>query len=139
MNRALRRASAASLRSDARRSWESFDRIPESERPELWVRTRERIGDLESVWKNNIYIVQIYRRATTRGPALHLAIRRNDEEEVHGWSDLQRIKNEVVGEHRVAIEVYPAAADLKDEANMRHLFILPDGVPAPFTIHGRWV
>jgi hypothetical protein len=25
-----------------------------------------------------------------------------------------------------------------DQANMRHLFVLPPGVAAPFTRHGRW-
>lgn len=115
-----------------------FELVPETANAPLFARQRERVGDLESFWKNNIYSVQVYRRATARGVALQLAVRRHDEEPISGWDDLQIIKNEIAGADRVAIEVYPADAELMDQANMRHLFVLPEGVEAPFTLHGRW-
>lgn len=139
MNRALRRANLSGLRSEGRRPWEPFERIPETERPELFARQRRTTGDLRSVWKNNRYIVQIYARVTEAGEALQLACRRNDEEPIEGWDDLQRMKNEIVGADRIAIEIYPAASNVIDQANMRHLFVLPEGQPAPFTIEGRWL
>ncbi len=139
MSRATRRASIAILRPGMRQPWQAFERVPESEKPELFARQRERVGDLLTVWKNNLYSVQVYRRAYgSAEEALHLAVRRHDESAVQGWDDLQRIKNELAGGHRVAIEIYPDEAELMNQANMRHLFVLPDGAPAPFTIRGRW-
>ena len=139
MNRATRRASVATLRPAMRQPWTPFVRLLESDRPELWARQRERVGDLLTVWKNNLYSVQVYRRALgAEGEALHLAVRRHDESEVRGWDDLQRIKNEIAGVDRAALEVYPVEAEVMNQANMRHLFVLPAGTPAPFTIRGRW-
>ena len=138
MNRAQRRAVSALQRPGMRRAWEPFERIPEHERPDLFAHYRGGIGDLVSVWKNNIYLVQVYHRAHGCDVALQLAVRRHDEGDGIGWDDLQRIKNEVVGDERIAIEVYPAQGDVIDQANMRHLFVLPVGMPAPFTIRGRW-
>lgn len=140
MNRAQRRAGLALSRPGMRLPWQPFERVPESDRPELFAQQRERVGDLQSVWKNNRYIVQIYRRALGGGAmeASHLAVRRNDESEIQGWDDLQRIKNELAGGDRVALEIYPPEAEVIDQANMRHLFVLPAGTVAPFTIRGRW-
>lgn len=45
----------------------------------------------------------------------------------------------VVGPERVAVEIYPAESDVMDQANMRHLFVLPEGTPPPFSLRGgRW-
>ncbi len=82
--------------------------------------------------------MQVYSRAVTVPASLQLAIRRHDSAPIDGWDDLQRIKNEIVGEDATAIEVYPPASALVDQANMRHLFVLPAGMPMPFTIKGRW-
>lgn len=138
MNRATRRAATALSRPGTRLPWQPFERMPESERRDLFARQRERVGDLISVHKNNLYIVQVYRREVPDGDALQLAVRRIDEEDGISWDDLQRIKNEIAGDRRVAVEVYPEAAEVMDQANMRHLFVLPAGTPAPFTIRGRW-
>lgn len=138
MNRASRRATIASLRPGMRQAWQPFEQMPESERPEIFARQRERVGDLQSFWKNNIYSVQIYRRATKRGVALQLVVRRHDEEEIQGWDDLQRVKNELAGPDRVAVEIYPPQHELMDQAPLRHLFVLPVGEAAPFTLHGGW-
>ena len=72
------------------------------------------------------------------GEALHLAVRRLDESDGISWDDLQWIKNEIAGADRVAVELYPEASEVMDQANMRHPFVLPVGVAAPFTIRGRW-
>lgn len=138
MNRAMRRATAAFHRPAGRLPWQPFEPVDEGASPEAWARMRVRVGDLAYVVKNNIFIVQVYRRQTARGVALQLAVRRNDEEEIRGWDDLQRVKNEIAGPERTAIEIFPPEAEVMDQANMRHLFVLPEGVAAPFTIHGRW-
>ena len=138
MNRASRRATVASLRSGMRLSWQPFERVREVEQPETFASVRARIGDLVSFWKNNIYSVQIYRRRTDRGDALQLVVRRHDEGEIEGWDDLQRVKNELAGERRTAIEIYPPQDEVIDQAPLRHLWVLPAGERAPFTIRGKW-
>jgi hypothetical protein len=59
--------------------------------------------------------------------ALHLSIRHNDRRPVRDWRQFQRIKNELAGEEREAIEIYPAESRLVDEANSYHLWVLPEG------------
>ncbi len=43
------------------------------------------------------------------------------------WDQLQAIKNEVWGRDARAIEVYPAAGDLVNAGNFRHLWRLGEG------------
>ncbi len=142
MNRAIRRASIAMLRRT--KGWEPFERLDTdpvwlATNGERWLRHAAAMGDLLEAWRNNIYAVQVFARARINAPSVkHLAIRRHDGDEVHGWSDLQRIKNEIVGPDFAALEVYPPESDVVDQANMRHVFVLPKGEPAPFTIIGRW-
>lgn len=50
------------------------------------------------------------------------------------WRDAQRVKNELVGQDRVAVEVYPAQMEVADEANMFHLWVLPAGFQLPFSL-----
>lgn len=45
------------------------------------------------------------------------------------WDELQRIKNECLGEDVWCVEVYPAQDKLVDAMNQRHLFVL-DGPPS---------
>lgn len=52
------------------------------------------------------------------------------------WIEKQEIKNELFGEYRTAIEVFPTSAELVDEANMYHLWVLPKGFKMPFTLKG---
>ena len=40
------------------------------------------------------------------------------------WDDLQRIKNQTVGETTWAVECYPPEDEVENVANMRHLWIL---------------
>jgi hypothetical protein len=63
---------------------------------------------------------------------LHLIVRRIDGAAIHKWHDLQRIKNEIVGPDRVAVEVYPPEEQLVDRANLTHLWVYPPGHELPF-------
>lgn len=83
---------------------------------------------------NNRYSVQISDIATDWGLVAHLWIRRHDGDMARSWADLQRIKNELVGPDRVAVEVFPAETDLVDQANMAHLWCLPAGMSLPFRL-----
>ena len=84
--------------------------------------------------KNKVYSVQHYVKPTNWGPVDHLMVRRNDEEPVRSWQDLQRIKNELCGVDRTAVEVFPAETDLVDAANIYHLWVLPENFTLPFSL-----
>jgi hypothetical protein len=53
---------------------------------------------------------------------------------VRSWADMQRIKNELVGPERVAVEVFPPVSELVDQANIAHLWVLPEGFALPFSL-----
>jgi hypothetical protein len=42
---------------------------------------------------------------------------RLDGQAIHDWRELQRIKNEIVGDEIEAVELYPAESRLLDTAN----------------------
>lgn len=83
---------------------------------------------------NNRYAVQFSDVRTDWGVVVHLWIRRHDGTMPRSWSDLQRIKDELVGEDRVAVEVFPDAIRLVDSADMAHLWVLPKDFVLPFTL-----
>ncbi|WP_349627722.1 hypothetical protein [Rhodopseudomonas sp. BR0C11] len=51
------------------------------------------------------------------------------------WREMQRIKDELAGPDKTAVEVYPPATEVIDAANMFHLWVLPDALP--FSLHDR--
>jgi len=93
---------------------------------------RDRRNFRRESYLNNRYSVQISDVATDWGLVIHLWIRRHDGEMVRSWSDMQRIKNELVGPERVAVEVFPPIDELVDQANLAHLWVLPEGFSLPF-------
>jgi len=78
-----------------------------------------------SVWQNNLY--QVVARAHGTG-IVHLSVKRHDRRQIRNWRHLQQIKNEVCGEEREAMEIYPAESRLVDGANEYHLWVLPEGM-----------
>ena len=84
-------------------------------------------------YKNNKYQVAVYPPETNSNLAdaswpavIHLSIKALDKSPVHDWSDLQRIKNEIVGNENEAIEIYPAESRLVNMANQYHLWVFKD-------------
>lgn len=53
------------------------------------------------------------------------------------WSEKQRIKNELFGEKRAAIEVFPAEKNLVDVCDIYHLWVLPKDFVIPFGLHPK--
>jgi hypothetical protein len=51
------------------------------------------------------------------------------------WSERQRIKDELFGKTRTAVEVLPAADQLVDQAPSYHFWVLPEGFALPFGLH----
>jgi hypothetical protein len=58
------------------------------------------------------------------GP-LWLRVNRNDFKAIRDWRDLQRVKNELVGGEREAVELFPAESRRVDAENTFHLWVLP--------------
>jgi hypothetical protein len=89
---------------------------------------------LVNFWANDLYSVQNYKIVCEWGEVDFVGIRRNDEKKNIPWSDKQRVKNELFGAERTAIEVFPAESELVDQANMYWLYILPEGFKLPFNM-----
>ena len=89
----------------------------------------------DRVWENNLYIVQIYIKKTDWGIIEKAMIRKNDESPIHDWKAFQRIKNELFGEERTALEVYPRQSNLVDVVNIYWLWVFPDGFDCPIEVH----
>lgn len=51
------------------------------------------------------------------------------------WSVKQEIKNEIFGENRVAIEIFPKQKSLVDICDVYHLWVFPKDFELPFGIH----
>lgn len=85
--------------------------------------------DIETVYRN--WVFSVLSRDAGNG-VTHLAI-----SSLSGvrptWPEAMRIKNELAGEGATAVEVYPPAGEVIDEANMYHLWVLPE--PLPFSLH----
>ncbi len=81
-----------------------------------------------AVWANNRYRVWV--RHISDG-AIHLSIKRHDKKPIRTWRDLQWIKNQLAGEERWAMEVFPPMSKLVDTSNQYHLWVAPQEVPLP--------
>lgn len=76
---------------------------------------------------NSIYQVEV-RGVTAPSPfgkVIWLSIKTRDKQPRHDWRELQRIKNELVGEEVEAVEIYPAESRLVDTSNQYHLWCFP--------------
>lgn len=51
------------------------------------------------------------------------------------WPEMQRIKDEIAGQDATAVEVYPPHSEIVDQADMYHLWVLPE--PLPFSLADR--
>lgn len=76
----------------------------------------------ESVWSNNVYVVNKIEDAT--GKVAKLSLYRKDGKATHDWRDIQRIKNELAGGDAWFAEIYPAQSHTIDITNTYHLWRL---------------
>lgn len=82
----------------------------------------------DQLWFNDEYEIFVY--FTEEGGA-HLSIKRMDRASVRNWRHLQQIKNEIVGEEREALELFPRESRVTDNANQMHLWVMPEGLDIP--------
>ena len=121
-----------SKKKDHRHGWTPFQQVPESELREQ----RARHGGMLSVarvYRNNRFCVLVYREVATPWGRVERFSIRNATSTPIPWAELQRIKNDVAGPDRQAVQVFPRQSELVDEANMYHLWVLLEG-ECPLTI-----
>ncbi|ULL14330.1 hypothetical protein DVH26_07640 [Paenibacillus sp. H1-7] len=92
-------------------------------------------GELNKSWVDETYRYAVMSRTiqTEWGTVEHVCMRNLDNTDIP-WAEKQLIKNELFGTDRTAIEVFPTDAELVDEANMYHIWVLPKGFVLPFTL-----
>ena len=94
-------------------------------------------ADMESgklaCFVNDLYVV--YTDEEVGQGLTHMFISRHDKQPLPNWRHFQKIKNELFGEGREAVELYPAEWRVVDMGNAYHLWVFPVGVSIPF---GFW-
>lgn len=78
----------------------------------------------ERVWLNSRY--QVRQNEFPNG-ITYLSIKRVKKEHIHDWREILRIKNELCGPDREAVELYPGMFRVVDTSNQYHLFVMPLG------------
>lgn len=88
-----------------------------------------------TLWKNRFYTVvkTVLEPELGEASGLHLSIRHNERKAVRDWRHFQRIKNELAGTEREAVEIFPPESQLVDTSNQYHLWVLPEGTTSFFT------
>jgi hypothetical protein len=77
---------------------------------------------------NSVYQVSVWYDPPVEpfGRVVHLSFKTHDRQARHDWREMQRIKNELVGEETEAIELFPAESRVMDTSNQYHLYCFPD-------------
>ena len=100
--------------------------------------------DMDRCWESNDgYQVMSRMLSTPWGKVEHVSIMRTDEanalssggERDISWAIKQEIKNELFGEKRLAIEVFPKQKNLVDVMDVYHLWVFDKSFDLPFGIH----
>lgn len=131
---------------DERAVSRAADQLRAENAPEriAWIRQHhaQMLAAGAQFWRSADYLVAIVDGAVVAPPehrALSpdiwwLRIYRHDGKVIrHHWSELQRIKNELVGPEHQGVEFYPPESQLQDGENSYHLWVFKDpGTRLPF-------
>ncbi len=82
-------------------------------------------SEITTAHKNRVF--SVLERAAGEG-VTHYAVASLSGERPTWW-EMQRIKDELAGEDATAVEVYPPHAEIMDEADMFHIWVMPGGLP----------
>jgi hypothetical protein len=74
---------------------------------------------LAEVWFNDIYLVLIHRH---RREYVWISLRRHDKQPMVNWTDMQEIKNQLVGTECEMVQLFPAESRKVDMVNQYHMF-----------------
>lgn len=113
-----------------RTNWDKVKWTP-FEECELAPNTDAKIAEVHRrngirTFKNSIYQVEVRGQLAPPpfGRIIWLSFKTLDKQPRHDWREMQRIKNELVGEEFEAVEIYPAEERLVDTSNQYHLWVL---------------
>ena len=89
----------------------------------------------QTIYRNKFYTVvkTVLEPELGEKSGLHLSIRHNERKAVRDWRHFQRIKNELAGAEREAVEIFPPESQLVDTSNQYHLWIQTQGTTSFFT------
>lgn len=93
-----------------------------------WVRQLER-----TYRKGNDFVVMTRTVDTEWGEVTHATISTPNGRDIT-WAEKQSIKNEIFGNETQAIEIFPKESELVDEADMYHIWILPESMKLPLSL-----
>lgn len=93
-------------------------------------------AEIDRAVSNTVYVALVRFLDGGMMGRVHLAIRTPANREPP-WRDLQRIKNEIMGPDRFAVQVCPPSDRLIDDADMYHLWVMPRGYEPGFGLHPR--
>lgn len=83
-----------------------------------------------NVWLSNDYLAVLYEQRANGWRRLTVNRTRRDSRrnwrDGITWDELQRVKNECLGEDVWCVENYPSEDKLVNVSNMRHLFVMPE-------------
>lgn len=123
--RQILRDEAITRRARKWNKWETLKLPRGTVHPHGWT------ADITTAHRNNVFSVL---DRTLPDGTRHLAIT-----SLSGvrptWPEMQRIKDEIAGPDATAVEVYPPQAEIVDQADMYHLWVLP--APLPFSLFPR--
>ncbi len=101
------------IRPDISRKWERKDYL-------LKLHSNRDIKHAFASDKHSVQISFLYKEPF--GYIAHLWVRRQDGKPTT-WKELQQIKNELIGEDKMGIEVFPKTETLVDQAPMYHVWV----------------
>lgn len=84
----------------------------------------------ETYWSNSFYLVNRVALEPEKGleGAVRLSMKRHDGKALREWKHMQRVKNELCGEEREAVEIFPPQSMVTSMDHEHHLFVTPVGV-----------
>lgn len=90
---------------------------------------RRQVDIVDNAREVNIYVNDNYLCVVREHPdCTHLSIKRLDILPVHNWQHMQQIKNDICGDEREAVEIYPAMSRIVDAANQYHLWVFREPI-----------
>ena len=94
------------------------------------------VSEVRQVVENGVFSVLLRDVETALGVVVHAMITPADKVEPT-WPEKQRIKDEVIGRGRTAVEVMPPHDEIVNAADSWHLWVLPEGMALPFSLATR--
>jgi hypothetical protein len=125
MNREMMRASLKEGKRLQKKGWNEFQDVTVDALRKYLALNGTLSGNCpDQVFKNNLYIVQVFNNVNRYGRNYKkLMIRRSDSEPIEKFYTLQKIKNAICGEEVEAIQFYPKESELTDCANLYWLWV----------------